>query len=117
MKDNYCTPWIESFLVITLLLLGKPVQQDTKTTVGNPATPPDKASTQTPVKNEEKDFSKIVNIVAGKNMNDDKLYLKINNVFKNEIPKQIFHLSYNFIFYFSNLNKQIYKDTHRQNIC
>ena len=117
MKDNYCTPWIESFLVITLLLLGKPVQQDTKTTVGNPATPPDKASFQTPVKNEEKDFSKIVNIVAGKNMNDDKPYLKINNVFKNEIPKQIFHLSYNFIFYFPNLNKQIYKDTHRQNIC
>ena len=79
MKDNYCTPWIKSFLVITLLLLGKPVQKDTKTTVENAATPTDKASSQTPVKNEEKDFSKIVNIVAGKNMNDEKLYLKINN--------------------------------------
>ena len=108
---------IESFLVVTLLLLGKPVQKDAKTTVENAATPPDKAPSQTPVKNEEKDFSKIVNIVAGKNMNDGKLYLKINNVFRNEIPKQIFHLSYNFIFYFPNMNEQIYKDTHRQNIC
>ena len=47
---------------------GKSAQKDKETT-GKPAAPADKASSQKAtesVKNEDKDFTKIVNIVAGK---------------------------------------------------
>lgn len=55
-----------------LLFSGKPKDtKDTKTTADKPDAPTDKASSQKatePVKKEDKDFTKIVDIVAGKTL-------------------------------------------------